>query len=188
MIQNRMAARIEFQSAFRFLHKLQKRISPPDDEDGKELFGLARESLPAAQKAFNDALATGDEEQILAATNELVWAVMMLGNFFPPLDYQVLEERKQQVKESARLAGIKSGIIRAQKAADRWEKRALELANASRKINKGWSQEKVAEYVLTHRGQKKDMPGINTLKKSISRWIKQGKLPDRVRPRTGLRS
>lgn len=99
MIQKRLPALIQEQPAFDFLHSVVRGMSPPDDESGRELFGLAREKLPASENAFNVALATGDEDQILAATDELVWTVMMLGNFFPPLEHRRLEVERERARE-----------------------------------------------------------------------------------------
>jgi hypothetical protein len=84
------------------------------------------------------------------------------------------------LREFARLAGRASGKRRAAKAAETWEPVALKLSLESRKVDKGWSQDDVATYVLEKWVGKK-RPSHETLKKRISRWIKQGKLPEKIR-------
>lgn len=75
-----------------------------------------------------------------------------------------------------------SAEARLAKAAATWEPIALELAKASRKKDEGLSQDDLADYILLNWKNNKILcPGHATLKKRISIWIKETKLPDKVR-------
>lgn len=91
------------------------------------------------------------------------------------------ELRTIEIIQRAKRAGKASGVKRAKTAANTWEPIALKLALSSRKVNGRWSQDDVASYVSGQWTSKIKCPSHKTLKDGVSRWIKEGKLPEKVR-------
>jgi hypothetical protein len=120
---------------------------------------------------------------IIAAFSEFFDVATAIGQFSPPLEYA----NRAFVTEKQRNRGKRSGEARKQKAEMTWE--SIALAKESRKVDRGMAQDDVADFIshrwkaeTKKRGQNKiKCPVHSTLKGGISRWIRTGKLPDKIR-------
>lgn len=94
------STKIEFQDALSFFYeRLMPIMSPQEDNLSRELFESGRLNLIEAQKSFNKA-SMGDQN-IIKSADDLIWSMMLLANFFPPLDEE-LHAIKQECNRSMR--------------------------------------------------------------------------------------
>jgi hypothetical protein len=94
------SSKIEYQDSLSFFYeRLMPRMSSLDNKKSLDLFELGRTHLLKAQKNFNKA-SSGDAD-ILNAADDLIWSIMLLANFFPPLDEELLAIR-HEITESVR--------------------------------------------------------------------------------------
>jgi hypothetical protein len=109
--------RIGNERALTFLHESVRGVATPARKEAAELFGIGLKNLPEAEKAFNSALQRGDRVALLAATDDLVWAVMILGNFFPPMQYEMAARtaaaraRQDQIKKPELRRSIMRSVV-----------------------------------------------------------------------------
>jgi hypothetical protein len=108
MTLNKLALRIESEAALKFLREvLLAKMTPPADKQGVQIFETGLETLTYAERAFDRALSLHDRQALLAATDQLVWAVMCLGNFFPKFSFEQQEELRDRTARAraARITG-----------------------------------------------------------------------------------
>lgn len=88
------SSKIEYQDALSlFYERVMPRMSSLDNKRSLDLFELGRTGLLKAQKNFNK-VSRGDAD-ILNAVDDLIWSIMLLANFFPPLDEELLAIRRE---------------------------------------------------------------------------------------------
>ena len=89
MSKNKLrSTKIEFQGALSFFYeRLMPIMSPQEDNLTQELFESGRLNLIEAQTRFNKV--SGGDQDIITAVDDLIWSMMLLANFFPPLDEEL---------------------------------------------------------------------------------------------------
>jgi hypothetical protein len=136
------------------------------------------------RKLADDFLSRSVEHNTAFSTCTLIDSAVVVGYLWAKAESELglkpLAEASLRSKAGGSLGGNKSGEARRNKRAKTWEPHARELANAIRKEQPSFSQDRVAgEIVARWKEASFDPPGHKTLKSLLSQMERNGHLPAR---------
>lgn len=112
------STKIEFQDALSFFYeRLMPNMSPQENNLSRKLFESGRLNLIEAQKRFNKAC--GGDQDIISTADDLIWSMMLLANFFPPLDDELHAIRQESARSTRQESTISARKSRSAKKAAR---------------------------------------------------------------------